>query len=100
MISTSTSPALGPSRSTSWISSGRLGAIAMAALVFIVSPAVGARDAGPLPRRRRTVERHGDETAGHAAHRVGLGLRQPVHGPVVRDHPRPAAAVPDGDFAR
>src|SRR5689334_6414041 len=35
MISTSTSPARGPSRSTSWTSSGRLGATAIAALVFI-----------------------------------------------------------------
>jgi hypothetical protein len=35
MISTSTSPARGPSRSTSCISSGLFGAVAMAALVFI-----------------------------------------------------------------
>src|SRR4051794_36446364 len=38
MISTSTSPALGPSSSTSWISSGRFGATAIAALVFMSSP--------------------------------------------------------------
>src|SRR3954466_6526716 len=38
MISTSTSPALGPSSSTSWISSGRFGATAIAALVFMRSP--------------------------------------------------------------
>src|SRR3954447_14559790 len=100
MISTSTSPVLGPSRSTSWISSGWLGATAMAALVFIVPPALGARDAGPLPRGRGTVERHGDETAGNAADGVGAGLRQSVHGPVVGDDPCAAAAVPDGDAAR
>src|SRR5205085_8359297 len=37
ITSTSTSPARGPSRSTSWISSGLLGATAIAALVFILS---------------------------------------------------------------
>src|SRR5918993_3406940 len=42
MISTSTSPALGPSRSSSTISSGCLGAKATAALVFIEDP-VGRR---------------------------------------------------------
>src|SRR5207253_2143494 len=38
MISTSTSPALGPSMSTSTISSGCLGAKATAARVFMVPP--------------------------------------------------------------
>src|SRR6476646_9117282 len=38
MISTSTSPALGPSRSTSTISSGCLGAKATAARVFMSPP--------------------------------------------------------------
>src|SRR4249919_1923125 len=43
MISTSTSPALGPSRSISTISSGCLGAKATAARVFIVQSPIGLR---------------------------------------------------------
>src|SRR5687767_8917046 len=42
MISTSTSPARGPSRSTSWISSGWFGATAIAARVFMISSLAGA----------------------------------------------------------
>src|ERR1051325_1570161 len=50
MISTSTSPAFGPSRSTSWISSGALAATAIAARLFISASPNGSAAPYRSPR--------------------------------------------------